>query len=88
MSTKDGVWMERAEFNQLTGGALMTETMWRCDQVRAGQLYNRMLFDTREEAMHLCSGCSGWNPTRRFRLKRLKRGRCGTSDAVRPGGLE
>jgi len=29
---------------------MMTETMWRCDQVRAGQLYNRMLFNTREEA--------------------------------------
>ena len=28
----------------------MTETMWRCDQVRAGQLYNRMMFDTRAEA--------------------------------------
>jgi len=28
----------------------MTETMWRCDQLRAGQLYNRMMFDTREEA--------------------------------------
>jgi len=29
---------------------MTTETMWRCDQVRAGQLYNRMMFDTREEA--------------------------------------
>jgi hypothetical protein len=28
----------------------MTETMWRCDQVRAGQLYNRMTFDTKAEA--------------------------------------
>ncbi len=28
----------------------MTETMWRCDQVRAGQLYNRVVFNTREEA--------------------------------------
>ena len=28
----------------------MNETMWRCDQLRAGQLYNRMMFDTREEA--------------------------------------
>ena len=28
----------------------MNETMWLCDQVRAGQLYNRMTFDTREEA--------------------------------------
>lgn len=28
----------------------MNETMWRCDQLRAGQLYNRMMFHTREEA--------------------------------------
>jgi hypothetical protein len=28
----------------------MNDTMWRCDQLRAGQLYNRMLFNTREEA--------------------------------------
>jgi len=32
------------------GGEAMTETMWRCDQVRAGQLYNRVIFNTREEA--------------------------------------
>ena len=29
---------------------MVTETLWRCDQVRAGRLYNRMMFDTREEA--------------------------------------
>jgi hypothetical protein len=28
----------------------MTETIWRCDQIRAGQLYNRMTFDTKAEA--------------------------------------
>jgi hypothetical protein len=28
----------------------MTETIWRCDQLRAGQLYNRMIFDTKAEA--------------------------------------
>jgi hypothetical protein len=28
----------------------MTETIWRCDQVRAGQLYNRMIFYTKAEA--------------------------------------
>ena len=40
------------ELNQIPGGhtTMMTETMWRCDQVRAGRLYNRMMFDTREEA--------------------------------------
>jgi hypothetical protein len=28
----------------------MTDTIWRCDQVRAGQLYNRMIFATKAEA--------------------------------------
>jgi hypothetical protein len=37
----------KLEFRRATR---MNETMWRCDQVRAGQLYNRMTFDTREEA--------------------------------------
>ena len=44
------LWLENLELNRLLGGKTMTETMWRCDQVRAGQLYNRMMFDTREEA--------------------------------------
>jgi hypothetical protein len=36
---------------QISGGeGEMNETLWRCDQVRAGQLYNRVMFDTREEA--------------------------------------
>lgn len=38
------------ELNRMHRGQAMTETMWRCDQVRAGQLYNRMMFNTREEA--------------------------------------
>ena len=38
------------ELNRIPGGYLMNDTLWRCDQVRAGQLYNRMMFDTREEA--------------------------------------
>ena len=46
----DLLWLENLELNRLLGGKAMTETMWRCDQVRAGRLYNRMMFDTREEA--------------------------------------
>jgi hypothetical protein len=43
---------QKMELNRIHRRAttMMTETMWRCDQVRAGQLYNRMMFDTREEA--------------------------------------
>ena len=28
----------------------MTDTLWKCEQHRAGQLYNRMMFDNRAEA--------------------------------------
>jgi hypothetical protein len=34
----------------LPGGKPMTDTMWKCDQLRAGQLYNRMMFDNQAEA--------------------------------------
>ena len=37
-------------FDQMTGGQTMEETVWQCDQMRAGQLYSRMMFRTREEA--------------------------------------
>jgi hypothetical protein len=28
----------------------MTETMWKYEQLRAGQIYNQVMFNTREEA--------------------------------------
>jgi hypothetical protein len=28
----------------------MTETLWKCEQLRAGQVYNTLMFNTREEA--------------------------------------
>jgi hypothetical protein len=29
----------------------MAEMIWQCDQVRAGQLYSRLMFETKEEAV-------------------------------------
>jgi hypothetical protein len=28
----------------------MTETLWKCEQVRAGQVYDKVMFETQEEA--------------------------------------
>jgi hypothetical protein len=28
----------------------MTNTLWKCEQLRAGQVCNKIMFDTREEA--------------------------------------
>ena len=71
-SRRDGVWMERAEFNQVAGGGWMTETMWRCDQVRAGQLYNRMLFDTRGEAMQFVQRMQRMEPDQMFSVEAIE----------------
>ena len=32
------------------GAGVRNETVWMCDQMRAGQLYTRKIFDTLEEA--------------------------------------
>ncbi|HEY0786969.1 MAG TPA: hypothetical protein VGD62_13960 [Acidobacteriaceae bacterium] len=28
----------------------MTKTLWKCEQLRAGQIYNKVLFDSQREA--------------------------------------
>ena len=40
----------------------MTEMMWKCDQLRAGKLYNRMLFDTKEEAEQFMTRMQAMEP--------------------------
>lgn len=47
----------------------MTETMWRCDQVRAGQLYNRMMFDTRAEAEEFVQRMQQMEPDQMFSIE-------------------
>ena len=37
-------------FPMKDGGAPVSETLWMCDQMRAGQLYTRKIFDTEAEA--------------------------------------
>ena len=65
-------WLENLELNRLTGGRAMTETMWRCDQVRAGQLYNRMMFDTREEAEHFVRKMQQVEPDQVFSIEAIE----------------
>ena len=63
------LWLENLELNRLLGGKAMTETMWRCDQVRAGQLYNRMMFDTREEAEQFVQRMQQMEPDQVFSIE-------------------
>ncbi|MEG9436959.1 hypothetical protein JAO29_12410 [Edaphobacter sp. HDX4] len=65
-------WLDSLEFNRYTGGSAMTETMWRCDQVRAGQLYNRMMFDTREEAERFVRKMQQMEPDQMFSIEAIE----------------
>jgi hypothetical protein len=47
----------------------MTETMWQCDAMRAGQLYNRMIFNTKDEAEQFVAHMSQMEPDQFFRIE-------------------
>jgi hypothetical protein len=68
----DMFWLENLELNRLLGGKTMTETMWRCDQVRAGRLYNRMMFDTREEAVQFAQRMQQMEPDQMFSIEAIE----------------
>ena len=68
----NALWLENLELNRLLGGKMMTETMWRCDQVRAGRLYNRMMFDTREEAVQFVQRMQQMEPDQVFSIEAIE----------------
>lgn len=67
----DVIWLENLELNQMkmNGGKVMADTMWRCDQVRAGQLYNRMMFDTKAEAEEFVQKMQQMEPDQMFSIE-------------------
>jgi len=71
---EEGVWltadtMNRLLFNEFHGGNAMNETLWKCDQIRAGQLYNRMMFDTQAEAKHFADKMQQMEPDQMFSIE-------------------
>jgi hypothetical protein len=57
------------------GQRAMTETIWRCDQVRAGQLYNRMLFDTKAEAEEFMQRMQQMEPDQMISIEAIEASR-------------
>ena len=73
----EGIWltaemMNTMLANQHRGGSAMTETMWKCDQLRAGQLYNRMMFDTHAEAKSFADKMSQMEPDQVFSIEAIE----------------
>jgi hypothetical protein len=49
-----------------------TEMVWRCDAMRAGQLYSRTLFDTRLEAEEFARNMRHAEPDQMFNVEAIK----------------
>lgn len=78
-----GIWLTVDSVNKLMtnalhelhGGKAMTETVWKCDQLRAGQLYNRMMFDTQAEAKMFAEKMQQIEPDQTFRIEAVSAAR-------------
>ena len=72
----EGVWLTAEMMNEMLlnhqGGKPMTETIWRCDQLRAGQLYNRMMFDTQAEAEQFAHKMRQVEPDQMFAIEAVE----------------
>jgi hypothetical protein len=55
-----------------TRSSAMTEMVWQCDQVRAGQLYNRLNFDTKEEALEFVQKMQQMEPDQMFSIEEVE----------------
>jgi hypothetical protein len=50
----------------------MSETMWKCDQMRAGQLYSRMMFATQGEAEEFMRKMQQAEPDQMFSVEAVE----------------
>jgi hypothetical protein len=58
--------------NLVAGVMTMSETLWICDQVRFGQLYNRMMFDTKAEAEQFVQRMKPMEPDQQFSIEAIE----------------
>jgi hypothetical protein len=50
----------------------MTNTVWKCEQIRAGQVYNMVMFSTREEAEQFKNQMSRAEPDLFWRIEAVE----------------
>ena len=64
-------WPGGFEWMGMSGRGQTGVTMWRCDAMRAGQLYSRMLFDSREEAEDFARAMRSAEPDQMFNVEAI-----------------
>ncbi len=68
----DGSWPENVQWNLGFGREQMSDVVWRCDALRAGRLYQRSLFATREEAEEFVTRMQQAEPDQMFNVEAIK----------------
>ena len=71
-SDRDQVWPGVVRWELGLGGQHGGEVLWRCDAVRAGRLYNRSMFGTREEAEQFAAMMREVEPDQLFNVEAIK----------------
>jgi hypothetical protein len=68
----DGAWPEEVQWDLGFGREQTNDILWRCDALRAGRLYQRSLFATREEAEQFVERMQRAEPDQMFNLEAIK----------------
>ena len=69
---QDQAHTDAVKFSLGFGGEHMTDTMWRCDALRAGKLYSRSLFGTKAEADEFARQLAQHEPDQMFKVEAIK----------------
>lgn len=68
---RDEVWPGLVQWD-LGLAANNAPVLWKCDAMRAGQLYNRMIFNTQQEAQDFARRMRDVEPDQMFNVEQIK----------------
>jgi hypothetical protein len=68
----DQVWPDAVRWDLGLAGQHGGEILWQCDALRAGKLYQRSLFGTRDEAESFASKMRETEPDQMFNVEAIK----------------
>jgi len=71
-SGSDQILAAAVQWNTGTGAEHTNEIIWRCDALRAGKLYSRTLFGSREEAEEFVQKLQRVEPDQIFNVEAIK----------------
>ena len=69
---QDQAWPGAVRWEMGDASVHARETLWQCDALRAGRLYQRSVFGSREEAEAFVRRCRKLSRTRCLMLRRFK----------------